>query len=360
MGKRKNAYLFAPQKQGRSHLGAVLIMLMMLLAVVLIVVMTNYGVNHKVTLETEKVHVMGLDKTFEGFSVLHISDLHASALGSDPEIWSSLLFGKSFNAVVLSGDMVGTSGNYEPLLSLIHTLKQLRADIPVYFIAGDDDPPAVLSSARGTPEVLAEWVRAAQQEGAIYLDAPIAQPVGKKNVWFTPQYLYDVEVDGMVSALGKQREEMEGRGTQYDAEGGASYRALCYRIEAYERTQIALKSILSTDLQIAVNHAPLEASYIRESIEWADQDKPFNFRNISLLLCGHYCGGQWRLPWDGAIYVPDVGWFPPDDGLVGMQRINSLNQYISSGIGASEYYPMKGRLFNKPTVTLLTYTAKLE
>ena len=43
-----------------------------------------------------------------------------------------------------------------------------------------------------------------------------------------------------------------------------------------------------------------------------------------------------------------------------MQRINSLNQYISPGIGASDDYPMKGRLFNKPTVTLITFTARLQ
>lgn len=360
MGKRKNAYLFAPQKQKRSHLGAFFIVFLMLGAIVLTVWLTNYGANRNLTLKTEKVHVMALDKTYEKFTVLHISDLHASPLGSDLTRWRSLLFGKQFDAVVMSGDMVGSGGNSEPLLSLIHNLKEIKADVPIYFIAGDDDPPPVLSTARGTPQVLAEWVREAQALGAIYLDAPMAQPVGKKTVWFTPEYLYDVDVDGMIGALTKQREEMEDKGKQYDAEGGANYRALCYRIESFERTQIALKGLLSTDLQIAVNHAPLEAAYIRESIEWASEDNPFNFKNISLLLTGHYCGGQWRLPGGGAIYVPDRGWFPPDDGIVGMQRVNSVNQYISPGIGSSEYYPMGGRLFNNPAVTLVSYTAKLE
>ena len=164
----------------------------------------------------------------------------------------------------------------------------------------------------------------------------------------------------LIGALTSQQQSMEAQGTQYEAEGGAAYRALGYRIEAYQRTQQALKEMTANDLQIAVNHVPMETSYIRESIEWADQEKVFNFRNISLLLCGHYCGGQWRLPGGGAIYVPEKGWFPSDDGIRGMQRINSLNQYISPGIGASDDYPMKGRLFNKPTVTLITFTARLQ
>ncbi|MEG0900946.1 MAG: hypothetical protein RSG96_02415, partial [Clostridia bacterium] len=186
-----------------------------------------------------------------------------------------------------------------------------------------------------------------------------AQPVGKKKVWFVPEYLYDVDAAGMLSALQAQRQQMEAQGTQYEAEGGASYRAVCYRVEVLERTVAALKTMLSSDLQIAVTHAPLTAAYVRTSIEWSDPKIVFNFRNISLLLAGHYCGGQWRLPGSGAIYVPDIGWFPPDDGIIGMQRVNSVNQYISPGIGASDYYPMSGRLFNAPAVTLLTVTARL-
>ena len=280
VGRRKNTYLFAPQKMRRSHAGAWLVTLLMIVAIVTSVWLSNSSANRKVTLEEEKIHIMALDKTFEGFSVLHISDLHASALGNDLSLWRDLLFGKKYDAVVMSGDMVGQSGNYEPMLSLIHNLKQLRPDTPVYFIAGDDDPAPVLSTARGTPQVLAEWVRAAQAEGAVYLDAPVSQAVGKKKVWFSPQYLYDVEVNGMIGALLNQRQTMEDNGAQYDAEGGASYRALCYRIEAYQRTQLALKELLSTDMQIAVNHAPLDASYIRESLEWANQDKAYNFRNL--------------------------------------------------------------------------------
>lgn len=360
MGRRKNTYLFAPQKQKRSHWGSVIVILLMVTAIGLTVWLTNYGANQRLQLETEKVHIMALDKTYEGFAVLHISDLHASPLGADLSLWRNLLFGKQFNAVVMSGDMIGSSGDSEPFLSLIRNLQELRPDVPIYFIAGDDDPAPVLSTARGTPQVLANWVREAQTLGAIYLDAPVSLSVGKRTVWFSPQYLYDVEVDGMIGALSKQREEMENSGQQYDAEGGAGYRALTYRIESYERTQIALKSMLSTDIQIAVNHAPLESEYIRESIQWSDEDKVFNFKNIALMLTGHYCAGQWRLPGSGAIYVPDRGWFPSDEGLVGMQRINSMNQYISPGIGASSYYPMSGRLFNAPRVTLISLTAKLE
>lgn len=124
-------------------------MLGMLLAVILAALLLNQAVNSHVALLEERVSVMGMDKTFEGFTVLHISDLHAGPIGSDMELWQSLLKGKAFQAVVMTGDMVGSDGNYEPMLTLIHTLKQLKPEAPVYFVAGDDDPEPVISTPEG-------------------------------------------------------------------------------------------------------------------------------------------------------------------------------------------------------------------
>ena len=155
MGKRKSNYIFAPEKQKTGRGGCLLTMLGMLLAVILAALLLNQAVNSHVALLEERVSVMGMDKTFEGFTVLHISDLHAGPVGSDMELWQSLLKGKAFQAVVMTGDMVGSDGNYEPMLTLIHTLKQLKPEAPVYFVAGDDDPEPVISTPRGTPEVLA-------------------------------------------------------------------------------------------------------------------------------------------------------------------------------------------------------------
>lgn len=360
MGRRKTGYIFVPEKQRRSSAGCLTVVIALVLALALTGALLNYAMNQRVELKQEKVAVMGLDKAFEGFTVLHLSDLHASHLGTDEQLWRDLLHGKSYSAVVLSGDMVGRGGDAGPLLSLIATLQQIQKDAPVYFIAGDEDPAAVISTPQGTAETLADWVRAAQELGAVYLDAPVMQQVGKRRVWFVPAYLYDVDAQGMVSSLSVQKQNMEAAGQQYESAAGASYRALCYRLDAMQRTVQAQRDMLSTDVQIAVNHAPLEPSYIRTCLEWADHQAVFNFRNISLLLCGHYCGGQWRIPGKGALYVPQLGWFPSDAGVVGMQRVNSLNQYISPGIGACEDSPLKGRLFNAPSAALIRLTGNIQ
>ena len=358
--RRKANYIFVPDRQRRGGAGCLFAVLAMALALTAAGLLVNYAMNQRVELKEEKVSVMGLDKALEGFSVLHVSDLQASSVGRDLDLWRNTLYGKNFSAVVFSGDMVGYEGDYEPLLSLIHTLRQIKKDVPVYFISGDEDPAPVISTPQGTPEALSEWVREAQKMGATYLDAPVMQEVGKRRVWFVPAYLYDVDAEGMVGSLTQQKLDMEAQGLQYEAQGGATYRSLCYRLDAMQRTVEAQRQMLSTDLQIAVNHAPLEPSYIRTSIEWANREEVFNFRNISLLLCGHYCGGQWRIPGAGPIYVPRYGWFPGDQHVVGMQRVNSINQYISPGIGPSSEYPLPGRLFNAPAVTILKFTGTLQ
>lgn len=360
MARRKNTYIFAPDQHRRRGPGCLILTLAIALAVVVLSLLANFSMNRRITLETVKVPVMALDRTFENFTVLQISDLHAADLGKDTDAWRSLLYGKSFSAAVLTGDMVGRSGDAEPLLALIATLRQINSAASIYFVAGDDDPEPVISDYRGTPEVIASWVKAAQDAGAIYLDAPQSLQVGKRKVWFTPEYVYSMDPAGMAASLTRQKEEMESLGKQYEAAGGASYRALCYRLDTMNRCVAAIKEMTISDLQIAVAHVPLAVDYVRTAVEWADQSVVFNFRNVSLMMAGHYVAGQWRLPGIGPVYVPELGWFPGDENIVGMQRINSINQYINGGVGASSFYPMPGRLFNTPRAALLSLTAKIE
>jgi uncharacterized protein len=327
---------------------------------VVLCLLTNAATNRNINLLTEKVRVMSLDKDLENFTVLEISDLHGDERGLDGDLWRTLLYGKGFSAVTMTGDMVGKTGDYTPLVALIKSLRQIKADVPVYFIAGDEDPAPVQSDPHGDTEVLAEWVRAAQAAGGTYLDRPVCQTVDKQTVWFTPEYLYSVDMSNMQETLTRQKADMETAGQQYDTQGGASYRALCYQLETMVACADAVKVMNKDDLQIGLTHVPLEVGYVREMVEWADETAAFSFRRLSLVLAGHYCGGQWRLGSLGPIYVPEKGWFPGDAGILGMQRINSLNQYIGGGIGESDIYSMSGRLFDTPSVTLLSYTAHIE
>ena len=366
MARSKNRYIFMEQKPKRHAPGCLILLLAVLFAVVALSILSNSILNKRIHLNTDKVRIMNMNSKYENVTILHISDLHGSDIGFEADLWETMLYGKGFTAVVMTGDMVGQGGDYAPMVSLIRILRKIKVDVPIYFVAGDEDPVAVNSTLHGSPEPLAEWVRAAQAEGAIYLDRTIGQVVGKRTVWFIPEHLYSIGltdsagIKGMVSTLVRQKADMEASGKQYEAEGGASYRALSYRLEAFEQSAKTIEQIQDGDLQIGVTHIPLQADYVREMTEWADTEKIFSYRNLSLVLSGHYCGGQWRLFGLGPVYVPERGWFPGDDGIVGMMRINNITQHISSGLSASGIYPMPIRLFNVPSVALLSFTAKLQ
>ena len=156
MRRKNSTYIFAPEPKKRNRTGCLILFMAIGFAVVVLGLLTNAAMNRRLDLQTEKVRVMSLDKKFENFTLLHISDLHGAEIGLNADAWRSLLYGKDFSAVVMTGDMVGAQGDYSPLISLVKTLRQIKAGVPVYLIAGDEDPTPVVSNLHGNPEVLAE------------------------------------------------------------------------------------------------------------------------------------------------------------------------------------------------------------
>ena len=106
-----------------------------------------------------------------------------------------------------------------------------------------------------------------------------------------------------------------------------------------------------------LTHTPLSEEYVSGTAAWSGKGTAFSIRYASMILAGHYNGGQWRLPFGGAIYVPELGWFPEDSEIMGLGYVNSVPQYISPGLGSDPHYTYQpGRLFNHPVITRITLT----
>jgi predicted MPP superfamily phosphohydrolase len=86
---------------------------------------------------------------------------------------------------------------------------------------------------------------------------------------------------------------------------------------------------------------------------------------VDLVLAGHYCGGGWKLPFLGALYVPDTtldrhGWFPAKDAVDGLRMLGTTQLYTSPGLSVTDKILLPNfRLFNAPTVTLITLTSAI-
>ena len=359
MRREKNQYIFASEltKRNRSHKirSAVLILIPILFFSLWVL---NITVSRRVVLDEIRLTVLNLPDSLEGFSILHISDLHGARFGENQKAIRAALSKTRYSCVVMTGDMLGEGGDIQPLLELVDTMP---GDVPKYLIPGDTDGPIIESKAHSSLSVYAQWVEEIQKAGVQVLDMPvlITRDKGKGRLWLVPEELYALDLDGMRSVFRKQRTEMNERATSLTADDAARMRVLEYELQQIDDLEAMKKEFLPTDIQVVLSHMPLDEDYVANLISWTDKEDLFSMRYTSLILSGHYNGGQWRLPFAGAIYVPELGWFPEDSQVQGLSYVQGIPQYISPGLGSDPHYKNQpGRIFNSPVITRIVLTRK--
>ena len=246
----------------------------------------------------------------------------------------------------------------EPLLELIDLLP---ADTPKYLIPGDMDGTLVDSGAHGSLSPYADWALRVQAAGVTLLDRPAAETRGKGTIRFVPEEVYMLDLDVTESVYRKQLNALNERAASLTADEAARTRALEYELARLEEIRAVKKEFKPEDIQIVLSHTPLTEEYVQSMVSWTDKESVFSMRYASLILAGHYNGGQWRLPWGKAVYVPEKGWFPEDSEIMGLQYLGDIPQYISPGLGSDPHYEHQpGRVYNPPVLTKIILTRKAD
>lgn len=355
---RRSPDLFAEKK--RHHTGC-LVYPLLLLFVIGIAVALNMINNGRIQVKTQNVTVANLSDDFERFRILHISDLHGNEFGANQNTIATMLKEYNYQAVCITGDVCSKSGDYTSFLKLIDLFVP---KIPVYFITGDEDPLPIMTSAHGSDEVKAEYIIAAEAHGAIWLDRPQSITIGKSVLWFVPESICGLDTVAARETYSARKNELVSSADQYLPEQAAQLRAIDYHLSVLDETEESLNNMKNGDIRIVLTHHPYTAETLRTLQQWGQGERDF-FRGVSLVLAGHYNAGQVRLPWIGALKAPSSaamphnGWLPEDSHLVGLSTVQGVTQYISPGLGVSDAYAIPLRLFNTPTVTILTLTARM-
>lgn len=115
--------------------------------------------------------VAGLPAAFDGFVILHMSDLHADLNPPAMQALAELVAGLEYDVCVLTGDYrASTSGPYEPALRAMAGLFTQLAQ-PVYGVFGNHDSIRMLPGMEemGARMLLNEHVRLERDQAAIYL-----------------------------------------------------------------------------------------------------------------------------------------------------------------------------------------------
>lgn len=355
MSQRRSTRLFSPRR--KKHYGC-LTVLALLVAALVLVLSLNALSNRFVRLVDRSITILNLPRELEGFTILHLSDLNAARLGEKQENLREALGKEAYQAVALTGDMVGPSGNIQPLLDV----KALfPAGVPVFFITGDADPNPLLAQPHGDGEVKAAYIRALEEGGLTYLESPVRMEYEGRAIWFAPGDAFMLDLDNAAFALREQLKALDTTVNPLDAITGAQRRHAAHRLDIIEKTMEAKALIKPDDIVISLTHQPPDSEQLTQlSLLAREEGQP----SPSLFLAGQFNNGQVRLPGLGSLYIrkqPDGrgGFLPGDEGFTGLSITKGFPVYISPGLGVSTYYPLPLRLFNRPAATLIHLTARM-
>lgn len=232
-----------------------------------------------------------LPKSFDGFTILHLSDLHFGPSSFARRQTLSRKYGRP-DLIAVTGDLL------------------------------DRDDPESLRAA-------ADWVKQAVKMAPVYLVPGNHEARAKEH--------YPAVRETLEQAGAKV---LEDRDVLYKR-GGEAIALLGVRDPRFFETKEGFSHTLHRLVQgkpafsILLSHRPERlAQYAKEG--------------FSLVLSGHAHGGQVRLPGIGGLYAPDQGIFPRYTS--GLYRLGPTRMVVSRGIGNGCGVP---RLLNRPEASTI-------
>ncbi len=249
-----------------------------------------------------------LPASFDGFRILHMSDLHGKMFGKDQKTLASVIQAQQPDLIVCSGDMLDVSEREEGA-AFLALLRALDQRYPVYYGMGNHEQTLSLLDT----EVFAAFCENAQQAGAILLNNETAS-IERQSDSIT---LYGANT----------------MGSHYAEDG-----SVCWLGDNYDLPTMGelLGHRQENRTSILIAHDP---KWYPVYAQWG----------ADLVLAGHIHGGVIRLPFIGGLLSPDRTWFPQYDAGV-YRSVGLTAMHVSRGLGDS-MIPI--RLFNRPDVSVI-------
>lgn len=258
--------------------------------------------NFKIDVTEYAIESVDLPKNFDGFKIVHLSDLHNTEFGKDNEKLLKIIKEQKPDAVFVTGDTI--DGFYTNIQIPIELFKEILKICDVYFVVGNHE-------SRVNINIYTEFIDTLTEIGVIVLkDSCALIEKGEEKI----------QVIGLNDA------------SEYKADYNSDY------------TVKITETINNLDdesfFSILLSHHP-------------ELFPEYKNTDIDLVFSGHAHGGQFRLPFIGGIIAPEQGLFPEFDA--GVFNENNTTMIVSRGLGNS-IIPV--RINNSPEVVVVALKNK--
>ncbi|WNF35300.1 metallophosphoesterase [Bacillaceae bacterium IKA-2] len=313
--------------------------LVFLLLITFLVGYTIWG-NHRITVVEQDIFINDLPEELEGFTILQITDLHENVFGKNQSRLLNVINSIDYDVVVFTGDMLDSveSSSYKPFYILLEDIENKETAL---FVPGNSDPLSYIVTP-GEPIQKSDFIVGMERLGVKLLESIHTVEVGQAKVHFVDFEFSSKKPLKNISLIEKEITEEQKEYVLYK--------------KTLSKDMLLLEKVKEKDLLIALTHYPV----VDQHIDMIATNADLILRDYDLILAGHYHGGQIRLPFLGAPFVPEPwydrgGLFPPQDRVKGLWEYRNIKQYVSTGLGSSDAIPLlKFRFFNPPEINVLT------
>lgn len=257
-----------------------------------------YWQNNIITTTKISFSDSSIPASFDGYKILHISDLHNKQFGKNQKYLLSKVKKISPDAIFVTGDLIDANKINIPVA--MQFIQQNVQIAPVYYVSGNHEA----------------W-------SGVY--PTLKQQLLENGVTI---------LDNQRVSLSHQSDTIQLIGLSDPA--FSSSQALTYG----DNSEIA------SLLDILVGQSPNYTILLSHRPELFDV---YADHSVNLVFAGHAHGGQFRIPFVGGLVAPDQGFFPKL--TAGLHTTQNTNMIVSRGLGNS-IIPL--RLFNQPELVVVT------
>lgn len=281
---------------------------LIIIALFLIIIMIFcYWQNNSIIVTNINYVNSKIPNSFNGYKILHISDLHNKEFGKNQKKLISLTKELNPDIIVVTGDLIDSRRTTIDDMHIALSYMKSAIDIaPVYYVSGNHE-----------------------ERSNLYNDLKIA-----------------LEECGVIN-MGDTHKDIELNGDSISLLGLADISSNSIISSKYNTSPLGFDEILGNLKTESNNKFTILLSHRPELI------KLYSRENIDLVFSGHAHGGQIRLPFLGGLIAPNQGFFPKYTN--GIHKLNSTSLVISRGLGNS-LAPQ--RLFNRPEVVVVNLSNK--